>query len=591
MAIFQFQMQIIGRSEGRSAVAAAAYRSAQKIENQYTGITEDYTRKNWLEYSEIMLPENAPDAFRDRAVLWNSVETTEKGRNARLAREIEVALPLELSMEENIQLVRSFVMDSFVSDGMVADVNIHNPPVTDENGKTVDTAGNPASRREDMVFRNPHAHIMLTVRPLDEAGKWMPKAQKEYICKKGNQTAAFTAEEFQQKKSDGWQKEYQYWIGKKKVWLTPSDAYDKNLVRVSKNPRSTPYGRRDEKSERWNSPDAVKEYRKSWEIHVNGALERAGRPERIDSRSYQEQGKDTVSGIHLGPYASKSQNSDHRQINEEIASLNQKNKKIRESLDGLENQLREKKGQLSDIFSKQLGEIRSDIIVANYKLESLLRQQEAIRQDIQKLERSISHVQNARQTLLEKDRVAKETIFLLKKELQGSFPPFSHRPGQIQAEIQAEENRIQFRKERFQKLLAEEGFSSFTDFQQESRILSQMKEEDAKITQAVSAYQKQIQEHTARYQKLAARIPADFAFSPEFQEKTQNSFHQYERQAVEHIRRHTNTFKIEAFQKAVHKTDYVLNRAASLAGHASYLMAQIHRTADTLYGDERHRNI
>ena len=88
MAIFQCQIQIIKRSEGRSAVAAAAYRAAEKIENEYTGIVEDYSRKNWVEHSEIMLPENAPAEFRNRSVLWNAVEKSEKSKNARLAREV-----------------------------------------------------------------------------------------------------------------------------------------------------------------------------------------------------------------------------------------------------------------------------------------------------------------------------------------------------------------------------------------------------------------------------------------------------------------------------------------------------------------------
>ena len=97
MAIFQCQIQIIKRSEGRSAVAAAAYRAAEKIENEYTGIVEDYSRKNWVEHSEIMLPENAPAEFRNRSVLWNAVEKSEKSKNARLAREVMIALPLETS--------------------------------------------------------------------------------------------------------------------------------------------------------------------------------------------------------------------------------------------------------------------------------------------------------------------------------------------------------------------------------------------------------------------------------------------------------------------------------------------------------------
>ena len=97
MAIFQFHMQVIKRNDGKSVVAAAAYRSASKIENQYTGIMEDYTKKKWVTHSEIVLPEHAPKEFQDRGYLWNSVEEAEKDRRARLAREVMIALPNELT--------------------------------------------------------------------------------------------------------------------------------------------------------------------------------------------------------------------------------------------------------------------------------------------------------------------------------------------------------------------------------------------------------------------------------------------------------------------------------------------------------------
>lgn len=166
MAIFQCHIQVISRGEGRSVVSAAAYRSASRIENNYTGLTDDYTQKGWVEYSEIILPANAPGEWNDRAVLWNAVEEAEKSRDCRLAREIEVALPQELSLQENIRLVQEFVRDSFVSDGMIADINIHNPPVRDSSGIPVDADGNRVTDRKAMVFRNPHAHILLTLRPL-----------------------------------------------------------------------------------------------------------------------------------------------------------------------------------------------------------------------------------------------------------------------------------------------------------------------------------------------------------------------------------------------------------------------------------------
>ena len=113
MAIFQFHMQVIKRNDGKSVVAAAAYRSASKIENQYTGIMEDYTKKKWVTHSEIVLPEHAPKEFQDRGYLWNSVEEAEKDRRARLAKEVMIALPNELTPEENLQLVQGFVQDAW----------------------------------------------------------------------------------------------------------------------------------------------------------------------------------------------------------------------------------------------------------------------------------------------------------------------------------------------------------------------------------------------------------------------------------------------------------------------------------------------
>ena len=288
MAIYHLEAKVISRGAGRSAVAASAYLSCSQIYNDYDGIQHDYNRKRGLVWQEVFLPPIAPAAWSDRSILWNAVEEAEKSRDCRLAREIEVALPQELSLQENIRLVQEFVQDSFVSNGMIADINIHNPPVRDSSGIPVDADGNRVTDRKDMVFRNPHAHILLTLRPLDENGRWMPKTEKEYLCKKGNQTKAFTAEEFKAAKEEGWQKQYQYYKGKKKVWLTPSEAFEGNLIRASKYPRCTP-GRQNEKARYWNSREAILAYRKSWEEHVNLALERAGRPERVDCRSYKDQ--------------------------------------------------------------------------------------------------------------------------------------------------------------------------------------------------------------------------------------------------------------------------------------------------------------
>ena len=147
IAIYHWNIGIVSRGKGKSAVAAAAYRSGEKFTNEWDGMTHDYTRKGGVVHTEIMLPPHAPPSFSDRSALWNSVELYEKAGNAQLAREIDAALPIELSREEQIRLVREYCSSQFVSRGMCVDYAIH-----------------------DTDSGNPHCHIMLTMRPLDERG-------------------------------------------------------------------------------------------------------------------------------------------------------------------------------------------------------------------------------------------------------------------------------------------------------------------------------------------------------------------------------------------------------------------------------------
>ncbi len=113
VAIYHCSIKIISRGKGKSAVAAAAYRSGETLTNQYDGVTHDFTRKGGIVHTEILLPPHAPPDFSDRSTLWNSVEKIEKAKNSQLAREIEIALPLELDREQQIQLVREYVKENF----------------------------------------------------------------------------------------------------------------------------------------------------------------------------------------------------------------------------------------------------------------------------------------------------------------------------------------------------------------------------------------------------------------------------------------------------------------------------------------------
>jgi len=151
MAIYHLHVKVIGRKAGSSAVASAAYRSASRLRDERLGREQDFSGKRGVVHSEVMLPENAPEAWRDRERLWNSVEAFEVRKDAQLAREVEFALPRELTEAQGIELARDFVRGEFVGLGMIADLNVHR------------------DRAEDGMPK-PHAHVMLTMRAVDESG-------------------------------------------------------------------------------------------------------------------------------------------------------------------------------------------------------------------------------------------------------------------------------------------------------------------------------------------------------------------------------------------------------------------------------------
>ena len=299
MAIYHLEAKVVSRGAGRSAVAASAYLSCSRLYNDYDGIQHDYTKKQGLVWQEVFLPAMAPPEWKDREQLWNAVEEVETSKDSRLAREFVVALPIELNRENQIELLQEFIREQFVADGMCADAAIH------------DTDG-----------RNPHAHILLTVHPLDEQGHWQYKTEKEYLCMKNGEERGFTAAEFRTAQSGGWEKQYPYKVGKKKVYMTPSAADAQGLVRADKHPKSTRYGRQNPISERWNSEEQLVEWRKEWADVTNRYLERAGREERIDHRSNAARGLDEIPTIHEGVAAQALERkgiiSDRCEINRQI---------------------------------------------------------------------------------------------------------------------------------------------------------------------------------------------------------------------------------------------------------------------------------
>ena len=277
MAIYHLEAKVISRGAGRSAVAAAAYMSCSQILNDYDGVQHDYTRKQGLVWQQIFLPEYAPPEWSDRGALWNAVEENEKTKDSRLAREFVVALPIEMGKAEWQNLLTEFIKDNFVADGMCADVCIH------------DTDGH-----------NPHAHIMVTVRPLAENGQWQYKTEKEYLCVRDGEEMGFTGAEFKQAQKEGWEKQYQYKVGRKKEYMAPSAAQAAGYERASKTPKSTRFGRQNPIAARWNSDEQLVLWRSAWADVTNRYLERVGAEARIDHRSHVERGILEQPTIHEG---------------------------------------------------------------------------------------------------------------------------------------------------------------------------------------------------------------------------------------------------------------------------------------------------
>ncbi|WP_338469153.1 Ti-type conjugative transfer relaxase TraA (plasmid) [Sphingomonas sp. gentR] len=151
MAIYHFSAKVISRANGSSAVASAAYRSASELHDERLGRNHDFSNKAGVIHSEVLLPESAPDRLNDRTTLWNEVEAAEKRKDAQLAREVEFSIPREMNDRQGVQLARDFVQKQFVTRGMVADLNVHWDKADDGSPK-------------------PHAHVMMTMRDVDEQG-------------------------------------------------------------------------------------------------------------------------------------------------------------------------------------------------------------------------------------------------------------------------------------------------------------------------------------------------------------------------------------------------------------------------------------
>ena len=350
MAIYHLEGKVVSRGTGRSAVAASAYLSCTNILNDYDGVRHDYTRKKGLVWREVFLPEFAPPEWKDRGILWNAVEEAEKTKDSRLAREFVPALPVELTPAQWQELLTDFIQDSFVAEGMCADVAIHDP--------------HPPGH-------NPHAHILLTVRPLDGQGRWQYKTEKEYLCVRDREEKGFTAAEFKAAQADGWEKQYPFKVGRKKVYMPPSEAEKHGYERASKHPKSTKYGRQNPIAERWNSEEQLVEWRKAWADVTNRYLERYGHEERIDHRSHADRGLTEQPTIHEGVAAraleKKGIVSDRCEINRQIKADNALLRELRAAVKKMAQAVKDTLPAIAEAMEK----LRENMIIFRYQLRHI----------------------------------------------------------------------------------------------------------------------------------------------------------------------------------------------------------------------------
>ena len=277
-----FDVKIIQRSKRQSAVAAAAYQSGEKLFCEYDQQVKHYPEKRGIVHNEILLPANAPRSYADRNTLWNAAEAVEKQWNSQLARRWVLTIPREIPPDQYAVLVRDYCREFFVSKGMIADYAIH-----------------------DKGDGNPHAHILLTMRAMDETGKWLPKSRKVYDLDENGERIRLASGRWKSHKED---------------------TVD------------------------WNDQKYAEIWRQGWADTANRYLEAIGSPERLDLRSYARQGIDIVPTVHEGAAVRQ---MEKRGIQTNIGNLNRDITAANRLMQSIRQIVRHLKGWIADLKEKK----------------------------------------------------------------------------------------------------------------------------------------------------------------------------------------------------------------------------------------------
>ena len=272
-------------------MAAAAYRAGEKLHSKYYGEDSDYTRKGGVICSEILLPSHAPPEYADRETLWNAVEKAERGKKAQLAYSFDIALQNEFSMQENIALARQFLLENFVSRGMVVDFAVHSPD------------------KEDGGISNPHFHVMCPIRPIESDGSWGNKQRREYVLDEH---------------------------GERVLDEAGNGNYVFNAVSTTD----------------WGKPETLETWRQGWAETCNAKFAEKGLDCRIDHRSYERQGIEQIPTIHEGPSVrameAKGIRTDKGDLNRWIRKTNAMLREAKQKIAALIGWMKDVKAELSN---------------------------------------------------------------------------------------------------------------------------------------------------------------------------------------------------------------------------------------------------
>ena len=510
MAIYHNAVKVTSRGAGESACASSAYISCSVLYNDYDGIRHDYTGKGGLVWEQIFLPPMAPAEWQERETLWNAVEAAEKSKDSRLSRMHIVALPVELTKEEWIPLVTEYIQTQFVSDGMCVDVAIH-----DEDG------------------HNPHAHIITTVRPLNEDGTWQNKTEKEYICVRNGEERGFTAAEFKEARNDGWEKQYPYLVGKKKVYMPASEGEAHGYERASKYPKSTKYGRQNPIAARWNSETQLEQWRIAWEEISNKHLEHAGSEERIDHRSHAERGLDEKPTIHEGVAArimeKKGEVSDRCELNRQIRHDNRLIRELKTLIKKLSVPVKEAISNLA----RKMETVRANIIQRYYHITHNRTAKQSMKDKLNQMETRYDDYKKIHTRKIQERKKLKSMIE--EKNSLSSIHVFQHK--ELDRKINDQEAVIRDLIEQEKEIMSWFGKTDAAGMKEISTEINCLQERITDADQAIEDRESRIEEEKQEYINLS--LEAEEYDSEQVKEKSLEIRPEMEKKIVRNIEKGT----------------------------------------------------